>query len=319
MCLGLELVLASACNVFDHELPVPGGPVDAQVAEDVAEDVDAAALDAGTDAGIGASLGCDLTKPFDSAVLVRGIASSAQDGSLRLSPDEKTAYFFSARTGNQLLYTASRVSVTDPFENIMVLANVNIGNQYNPTITTDGLTLYFASFRTGGTGNNDIYQAVRSSPTGDFESAQLVPNVNTQASEVQPYVTHDGTTIYFVRTVAFGQTVIFRATGSVAGGFINPGTVPGITSPANDSDPVQSADGLTLFWASDRAGGLGSFDVWQAKRASTSVPFQDPAAVASVNTNGFEAPSDVSEDGCRLYMTSTRGGRTGMYVATRPQ
>src|SRR5882724_6019023 len=37
---------------------------------------------------------CDPRKPFGAPVPVQGIASAAEDGSLRLSPDETTAYFF---------------------------------------------------------------------------------------------------------------------------------------------------------------------------------------------------------------------------------
>jgi hypothetical protein len=208
--------------------------------------------------------------------------------------------------------------VTEPFANVAALANINAGNQYNPAITADGLTLYFASFRAGGIGNNDIYQATRSTPTADFGNLRLAPNVNTTGSEVQPYVTHGGTTMYFGRRVGT-RDVVFRAFGSVTGGFTNPAAVPEIAGPTNDSDPVQSADGLTLFWASDRTEGMGDRDVWQAQRARTSDAFGDLMPVASVNTLGLDAPSDVSEDGCRLYITSTRGGRTGIYVATRPQ
>jgi Tol biopolymer transport system component len=106
----------------------------------------------------------------------------------------------------------------------------------------------------------------------------------------------------------------------VSGGFINPGTVPEIAGPTNDADPVQSADGLTLYWSSDRPGGIaGDLDVWQAQRATTSDAFGNFMPVVSVNTAGLDAPSDVSEDGCRLYLTSTRDGRTGIYVATRPR
>ena len=78
-----------------------------------------------------------------------------------------------------------------------------------------------------------------------------------------------------------------------------------------------AADGLTLYWASDRPGGMGDLDVWQARRTSTSAAFGDLAPVSSVNTAGADAPSDVSTDGCRLYLTSTRAGLTGIYVATR--
>jgi hypothetical protein len=63
---------------------------------------------------------------------------------------------------------------------------------------------------------------------------------------------------------------------------------------------------------------MGGLDVWQARRSSPTGPFLDPAAILTVNTPGLDAPSDVSEDGCRLYITTTRDGKTGIYVATRP-
>jgi WD40-like Beta Propeller Repeat len=260
---------------------------------------------------------CDPAKPFGAAVLIEGLASTTEDASLRLSPDEKTAYFFSARSGSKLLYAASRARVTAPFSGVSVLANVNSGDQYNPAISADGLTLFFASFRAGGAGDNDIYQATRARPTDDFTDIRLAPNVNTGASEVQPYLTRDSTTLYFVRTVSAAQ-VVFRAMGSITAGFANPSMVAELHGPTNDTDPVVSADGLTVFWGSDRPGGMGDVDVWQAQRTTLSGVFGQPAPVTPVNTSGFDSPSDVSADGCRLYITSTRAGRTGIYVATRP-
>jgi hypothetical protein len=269
----------------------------------------------GEEPGGGVPLGCDLAKPFESAVLVPGLASSTEDASLRLSPNETTAYFFSARSGKKLLYTATRPNLTAAFSNVAVLANVNTSDQYHPAITADGLTLFYASYR-GGT-DNDIFQASRSTTTAEFTNPRPAPNVNTTASEVQPYITHDGTTMYFARGPETALTV-FRALGSVAAGFTDPRVVAEVDGPTSDGDPVLSADALTLYWGSDRLGGLGDFDVWQAERASTSAAFGVPMPVTSVNTGGLDAPSDVSEDGCRLYLTSTREGRTGLYVATRP-
>jgi hypothetical protein len=259
---------------------------------------------------------CDPTRPFGAAVLVEGLASSAEDASLRLSPDEKTAYFFSARSGAKLLYTATRPRVNAAFTNVSVLANVNTGDQYNPAISADGLTLLFASYRSNGVGDNDIYQATRGTITNDFNNIRVAPNVNTAASEVQPYLTRDSTTLYFVRAIAAAQAV-FRAVGSATVGFANPTLVSELHGPTNDTDPVLSADGLTMFWGSDRPGGTGDVDVWQAQRATPSGVFGQLAPITSVNTAGFDSPSDISADGCRLYITSTRGGRTGIYMATR--
>jgi Tol biopolymer transport system component len=268
----------------------------------------------GDELGGGVPPACDLSRPFGAAALVPGLASSGEDGGARLSPDEKAAYFFSARTGKRLLYSALRPDVTAAFQDVTVLANVNTGEQFDPAITADGSTLLFAS-RLGT--DTDIFQASRSAPTADFTSVRSVPNVNTAAPEVQPYITRDGTALYFVRTVAARQTV-FRAVGSVTGGFASPGAVSELDGPTSDSAPVVSADGLTLYWGSDRPGGLGDVDVWQAQRDTTTATFKNLAPVTSVNTSGYDAPSDVSADGCRLYLTSTRGGRTGIYMAARP-
>jgi len=265
--------------------------------------------------GNDAPTGCDLAKPFGAPVAVDGLMPSIEDASLRLSPDETTGYFFSARTGKKLLYTAHRPNATAAFSNVQVLANVNAGDQYNPAISPDGFTLFFATYQ--GTNNNDIFQASRSESTSDFTSPHAALNVNTTASEVQPYITRDSSTMYFVRTVETTQTVL-RAVGSVTAGFTNPTVVTEIVGPTNDSDPVLSADGLTLYWGSDRPGGLGDVDIWQAQRAPGATEFGMLAPLDSVNTSGFDAPSDVSGDGCRLYITSKRDGRTGIYVATRP-
>ena len=264
--------------------------------------------------GSGASP-CDPASPFGTPVIVPGLASSAEDAGLRLSPDERTAYFFSARTGKRLLYTARRANATAAFSSVTVLANVNTGTQADPAISADGLTLLFAAFRAGT--DNDILQASRSTTTADFTNPHPAPNVNTAASEVEPYLARDGTALYFVRTVANRQAVV-RAMGNVIDGFTSPSAVSELDGTTSDSSPVLSADGLTLYWGSDRPGGLGDVDVWQAQRTTTSSTFRKLAPVASVNTAGFDAPSDISADGCRLYLTSLRGGRTGIYVATRP-
>ena len=258
---------------------------------------------------------CDLAKPFGTPVPVAGVTGSGvQDGDLRLSPDEKTAYFFSDRTGALLLFTAQRTGPTAKFDTPSALANVNAGNQYNPAISADGRTLFFASFRST---SNDIYQATRASAGDAFTNVRLVPGVNSAESEVQPYVARDGATMYFVRELAIGKTV-FSAAGSLGAGYANPQPVLELDGPTNDDDPVISADGMTLYWGSDRPGGAGDVDVWRATRTSTSAAFGDLAPVASVNSSAQDSPSDISSDGCRLYLTSNRDGRVGIYVATRP-
>jgi len=257
---------------------------------------------------------CDLARPFGTPDLVAGIQSTTEDGTLRLSVDEKTGYFFSARGASgdkKLLYTATRPAVLGRFDVPVPLTMLNLNTQYHPSITNEGRDLFFATYRN----SNDIYQATRASASVSFLAApQPVTGINSAASEVQPYVTHDGKTIYFVRD----EIKVFRATNPDGAGFTGPAEVGEINTSIADADPVPSDDGLTLYWASARPGGAGDLDIWEAHRATTDMPFGDFAPVPNVNSPAIDAPSDISRDGCRLYLTSSRSKRIAIYVAARP-
>lgn len=65
-----------------------------------------------------------------------------------------------------------------------------------------------------------------------------------------------------------------------------PGTSPELNSIAADGCPILSPDGLDLYMASTRPGGLGLNDIWVAHRASKSAPFGAPVNLgAPVNSS----------------------------------
>lgn len=55
-----------------------------------------------------------------------------------------------------------------------------------------------------------------------------------------------------------------------------PGNSPELNTPSLDGCPMQSPDGLSLYMASNRPGGLGGLDIWVATRASTTAPWGAP-------------------------------------------
>jgi OmpA-OmpF porin, OOP family len=64
-----------------------------------------------------------------------------------------------------------------------------------PSIRYDGLELFFFSNRNG---NNDIYVTTRNSINDPWSApSALGVNVNTAADEFQPYISPDGSTLYF--------------------------------------------------------------------------------------------------------------------------
>lgn len=117
-----------------------------------------------------------------------------------VSADGLRLYFSSNRTGGMGLYVAERASREAPFGAAVLLegaVNTTAGDRF-PTLTEDELTMYFSSDRPGGAGGYDIWVArrpTRSEPFG--EPQNLGPIVNTPEDDVYPFLSRDGTTLYF--------------------------------------------------------------------------------------------------------------------------
>ena len=78
-----------------------------------------------------------------------------------------------------------------------------------------------------------------------------------------------------------------------------------LNTPSVDGCPIQAPDGLSLYLASNRPGGLGGLDIWVARRASTDAPFGAPE-------NLGEPINSASDDFCP---TPVRGG--GLFFVSR--
>ena len=82
-----------------------------------------------------------------------------------------------------------------------------------------------------------------------------------------------------------------------------------INSTANDQQPAISPDGLSLYFTSNRAGGLGGFDMYVSHRASISDPWGSPVNLGpSLNTTSDEGNAAFSRDG-RLTVLSKQASR----------
>ncbi|MBT2767108.1 PD40 domain-containing protein [Stenotrophomonas sp. ISL-67] len=82
-----------------------------------------------------------------------------------------------------------------------------------------------------------------------------------------------------------------------------------VSTRANEAQATISPDGKRIVWASDRPGGAGGWDLWQATLRDGR--WQDPAPLA-VNTPGDETDPYFSHDGSTLLFASNRpGGRGG--------
>lgn len=130
-------------------------------------------------------------------------------------------------------------------------------DDHDPTLTSDGRTLYFSRFSVSETGvySADILRATRSSLSETFSSVSLVTELNTTFDELSPTVNGDGSLIVFASS-RNGDNVGFDLFYSVSelGTFGTPQMIhaPSLNTADDELDPALSADGCELLFVSDR-------------------------------------------------------------------
>jgi hypothetical protein len=257
----------------------------------------------------GAPKPCNLAAPFAAAQPVDFSAFLGSRADARLTADELTIYL----TSNSDLFVANRAVRTDSFSTPLAKSELNSSAlDSHPSVTSNGLTIFFDSQRAGV---SHVYSASRASTANPFGAPQQETAVDVGGNAGQPYLLPAGTVAYLRAEAAPGDGQIFKTIRS-GGAFGAPIVQASLNSSFDESDPVATADDLTVFFSSTRTGGTeGGRDIWVAQRSSTAVPFGAPRNLQELNTFEDERPSFVSADGCRLYF----GRGDGMYVAERPR
>lgn len=93
-----------------------------------------------------------------------------------------------------------------------------------------------------------------------------------------------------------------------------------VNSPDNESAAFLAPNGLSLYFSSTRAGGMGSIDIWVAQRASISAAWGTPQNVTIVNSASNQNFPSLSPDGKTLFFSCSCPdaiGATDIYMATR--
>lgn len=229
---------------------------------------------------------------------------------------------------------------------------VNLGSAVNspfgeffPTVSKDGLSLYFTSPRNPehptdpATAKDwDIYVSERASVRDPWGAAQrLGSEINTDANEGAPSLSIDGHRLYFAsnRTGGFGGNDIYVARRHDKRD--NFGWDPavniggGVNSNANDTNPAivddDATGGITLYFDSNRLGGLGPFaddgahngnDIY-ASALQSDETFGPAVMIEELSTPFFDRQPTVRRDGLEIFFSSNRTGSAALdlWVATR--
>lgn len=225
----------------------------------------------------------------------------------------------SCRTAKRWIKEPSNYTVTN-----LVYLNSEFSD-YAPFFTFDGKsnTLYFSSTRSnavgdkvhGGSGQSfcDLF-----SSNEDAKGAWSVPvsiseQINTDNEEGTPSVTKDGSQIFYTQC-EYGATnshCRINSAVKIGSSWDEPATLRLDNDTADYVHPCISANGLTLYFSSNRAGGQGGYDIWYCTRESTHSKWNKPQNAGDViNTVGDELFPYLRNSDSTLYFASN--GHVGM-------
>jgi hypothetical protein len=188
-----------------------------------------------------------------------------------------------------------------------------------PELSDNGLTIYFATNRTGGVGAMDIWTAQRTTPTAQFASPTLAgtaaSGINSSMNDRSPFLSRDALTFLFAtdRNGDFDIFLTNRTSTTATFGSPMPMTAINMAG-AVDENPFLSNDKLTLYFNSNRG---GNHALYQATRSDVMQPFGAPTRIDELDTAGDETDPWVSRDGKHIYFTRGASGQIILMEATR--
>ena len=127
------------------------------------------------------------------------VNSDLYEASPWLSGDGLRLVFASERLGPSDLFETTRASRTADFATPQKLVELDSGPgdfELAPSLTSDGLEIFFASSRLGTEGGLDLYRARRPTVDAPFGAVEPVPEISTPFDDTGAYLPGDGTTIY---------------------------------------------------------------------------------------------------------------------------
>ncbi len=149
---------------------------------------------------------------FLSVTALTELNSAQTDHLPWVSADNLTMYFVSYRSGVADVYRAVRTAVGHAFGAPTAVTELNsASDDVGITLTHDGRVALIASRRPGGLGGADFYVARRVSTTDAFTSPEPIRELNTDAAEMDPRFSPDGTELYFTSTRNGGAVEIWRS------------------------------------------------------------------------------------------------------------
>lgn len=190
------------------------------------------------------------------------------------------------------------------------------GWESNASISADGKMLIFTSDRAGGQGGLDLWYTLRQ-PGGKWTVPQnFGADINTPGNEEMPFFHPDGQTLYYVSDglPGMGERDLYLARRQPNGAWSKPENLGyPINTRASEGGLTVSLDGRSAYFASERKGGQGGYDIYQFELP----PAARPQPVTYAKANVTDAATGKALSGAKVEFTDLATGLAFMTVTTK--
>ncbi len=200
------------------------------------------------------------------------INTEENEGALCISPDGKYIFFAACNRpdgyGSCDLYWSRKTGdVWSTPENMGPVVNSSAWDS-QPSFSSDGKTLYFASKREGGKGSSDIWKTELQTDESWSVPVNLGDSINTKYEEMAPFIHPDNRTLYFASRghQGMGGFDLFVSRMDANGNWTTPVDLAyPINTYADEINLVVNAKGDVAYISSDKLGGKGGMDIYSFK------------------------------------------------------
>ena len=196
-----------------------------------------------------------------------------------------------------------------PFNPISLDNSINTSSpEYFPCLTADGETMIFTRREKR---DEDFFYSKKIN--GKWQKALPMTGVNTQGNEGAETISADGKTLVFTgcdRPFGLGSCDLYISEFT-DGKWSSPKNMgANINSKSWDSQPSLSADGRTIYFSSNRPGGLGNNDIWISQKQADGTWAAAQNLGIPINTPKSDQFPFIHQDGETFYYVTD--GYAGM-------
>jgi outer membrane protein OmpA-like peptidoglycan-associated protein len=195
--------------------------------------------------------------------------------------------------------------------------------QYFPVLSADQQMMIFTA-RKGNDRKSDEDMYVSKKEHDEWTKPENIKELNTEFNEGTCTISADGKVLIFTvcegseKRKVYGSCDLF-VSYNIGGKWQEPQNMgPNVNSRYWDTQPSLSADGRTLYFISERPGGLGGYDIWRSRRGEDGV-WGKAENLRAVNTRSNELAPFIHVNGTTLFFSSDGYQNYGGYDLFRTE